>query len=115
MKALGFGLVFGGVIVIVSACSGASPSSDCNRVSETICHRAFTCSATAAAQLYVTESNCVTNWEAQLNCASLVCSGNTTYHNDKVNACIDAVNAQSCSDTSNPPACQGFSTSTVCY
>ena len=114
MKAFALGMVAVGLIA-VSACSGATPASDCNRVSETICHRAFTCSATQAAQLYVTESNCVTQWEAQLNCASLVCPANTTYHDDKVNACISAVNAQTCADTTSPPACQGFATSTVCY
>ena len=115
MKALGFGLVFGGLLVIVSACGSATPAGDCNSAMETICHRAFTCDATAASKLYVTESNCATTLEAQYSCAALVCAANTTYHDDKVNACISAVNAQTCADTTNPPACQGFSTSTVCY
>ena len=81
----------------------------------TICHRFFVCDATLAAKTYVTESNCSTTLEAQYNCASLVCPANTTYHNDKVNACINAVNAQTCADTTTPVACQGFSTSAVCY
>jgi hypothetical protein len=114
MKALGFGFVFGAV-VIVSACSGATPVSDCNHVAQVSCQRFFKCDATTAAQVYVTESNCETQIENTYNCASLVCPANTTYHDDKVNACISAVNAQTCADTSNPPACQGFSTSTVCY
>ncbi len=114
MKALGLGLVLGG-IVIVSACSGATPVSDCNHVAQTICQRFFQCSATLAAQTYVSESNCETQLENNYNCASLVCPANTTYHDDKVNACLSAVNAQTCADTSTPPSCSGFSTSVVCY
>ena len=113
MKALAFGLVLGGIVI--SACGSASPTSDCNNVAHTICQRFFTCSATAAAQLYVSESNCETQLQANYNCASLTCPANTTYHDDKVNACISAVNAQTCADTSTPPACSGFSTSVVCY
>jgi hypothetical protein len=113
MKALGFGLVLG--VVVVSACGSATPASDCNRAMETICHRAFQCDATAAAKIYVSESNCATTLETQYNCGALVCPANTTYHDDKINACISAVNAQSCADTTNPPSCQGFSTSVVCY
>jgi len=113
MKALGFGLVLG--VVLVSACGSASPVDDCDHVAQVSCQRFFKCDATAAAQLYVTEDHCETQLQQTFNCASLVCPANTTYHNDKVNACTAAINAQSCADTSNPPACQGFSTSTVCY
>jgi hypothetical protein len=114
MKALGFGLVFGAV-VIVSACSSATPTSDCNEAASVYCQHQFKCAATAASQQFGTQANCETQVEALLQCAALVCPANTTYHNDKVQACINAVNGQSCSDTTNPPACQGFSTSTVCY
>jgi hypothetical protein len=114
MKALGFGLVFGGV-VFVSACSSATPASDCNHLAQVSCQRYFTCDATAAAKLYVTETNCETQFESTYNCASLVCPANTTYHDDKVNTCLSAVNAQTCADTSTPPSCSGFSTSVVCY
>jgi hypothetical protein len=79
------------------------------------CQRYFTCDATAAAKLYVTETNCETQFESTYNCASLVCPANTTYHDDKVNTCLSAVNAQTCADTSTPPSCSGFSTSVVCY
>jgi hypothetical protein len=114
MKALGVGVGIVGVVVF-SACGSASPNDDCNHVMQTICQRAFTCDATAAAKLYVTQSNCETTLEAQYSCAALVCPANTTYHNDKVNACLNAVNAQTCADTTSPPSCSGFSTSVVCY
>jgi hypothetical protein len=107
-------MVAAGLVAVV-ACSGATPTSDCNAASSTICHRIFTCDATAAAKIYVTESNCTTQLEAQYNCASLVCPANTTYHADKVEACINAVNAQTCADTSTPPSCSGFTTGSVCY
>ena len=114
MKALAFGLVLGG-IVIVSACSSATPTSDCDEAAKTYCEHQFKCNATGASQTFGNQANCETQVEAVLQCAALVCPANTTYHNDKVQACISAVNAQTCADTTNPPACQGFTVGAVCY
>jgi hypothetical protein len=110
MKALGFGLVFGGV-VIVSACS-SSPSSDCSSALAAFCQKYFQCAATAAAQQYGTESACEKQF--QTTCANLACTGTTTYHSDKIDTCRDQINAIDCSNPQTPAACN-ISATDVCY
>lgn len=113
MKALGFGLVLG--VVVVSACSSATPTSDCQHFASVLCQKYFQCAAAAAATQYGTEASCETQSQQTYNCASYACPSNTTYHADKFETCINDINAEQCSALSTPPSCQGITTQAVCF
>jgi hypothetical protein len=109
MKALGFALV-----LVVAACSSATPASDCDRATAAICQKLFQCAATAAAQQYGTESNCEVQFQAASKCATISCSVGTTYHGDKFQTCVNDINALDCSNPNKPASCD-IAPTDVCY
>ena len=115
MKRVLLGGLVGGAIV-VTACSGGSPSSDCNNFVSVLCQKLFQCAATAAATLYGNEAACETKVSQQYNCSAFACPSNTTYHGAQFEQCTSEINAESCANAQNTPSsCQGITTQSVCY
>jgi hypothetical protein len=106
-----------GVIALVTsgvACSSATPTSDCTRLTQVACQKYFQCAATAASQQYGNEANCETQLSATFNCATLSCPSGTTYNPAPTEQCINDINNETCAQaTALPGSCNGLS-GTIC-
>jgi hypothetical protein len=94
---------------LAAACSGSSPSGDCQNYTNVFCNKYFQCAQTAAIAAYGNESACVTKTQNTLNCAAWACGTGQTYDGSQVEACINAINNESCADATNTPTeCMGL-------
>ena len=91
-------LVAGGI-----GCGEASPREICEDTIESFCGQIFACftDAERSAVGFSSEAACITRFVDESGCANLdvsnVCEGNESYDSDQAMACIDQIDAASCS------------------
>ena len=96
-------------VLVIAACGGSSPTSDCNSIASTYCNKYFQCSQSAADQQYGNESACETKIQQSFGCATWACPTGETYNGSEVDSCISAYNSLSCGDISMTPSqCQNL-------
>src|SRR5262245_17569938 len=99
LKVLGFGLVSS--VAILGACGGNSPQDECNKISNVICSKLYSCVDSATIQQtlgFTSQGECVTTYESTLKCATAkdTCPVGTTYNGAAADTCVNDYNAMSC-------------------
>ncbi len=102
-----------GLSVCAVGCSSSTstdnPTDACNSVVNAGCNKASACNQLTNG---VTVQQCITAAEAAAGCATIACPTGKTFNSGNASSCVNAVNAQSCTDFGNnvtPTVCN-----TVC-
>ncbi len=88
-------------------CGGSdtsNPVAACDSFVTAACNRASACMDLGTTSV----SQCITNGEANVGCATAVCPAGTTFNSSAASQCVNDVNAESCTDIGNgvtPASC----------
>jgi hypothetical protein len=94
--------------VFAAACGGGTNSVDaCNQVTSKECDLLFQCLSEADKQaakdvIGLNSGDCKTKLQANCTEAKTACSSGQTFHEDKAQSCVDAVNKFTCADINSP-------------
>lgn len=106
--------------VLAAAC-GTSPQQACKDFSSTFCNKLYTCNTGASLDgvklvFGATAADCITTQNSHSNCdnTGTGCSSGTTYDAVAMTACINDLNAESCSSFGSGTSPSSCASSNIC-
>jgi len=97
-------LVVVGLSMFAAACSNSNgsttstPAEACTSIATAACDRASSCNLLTNG---VTTQQCITTAENLAGCSTITCKTGKTFSSANATSCVDAINAQSCTDIGN--------------